>query len=113
MPRWLYTFLLALLMPAVLAWMTWRGWRNPAHRGSLRERLAMGLPQRVDRPVWLHAASVGEVQSLAGLVRLLLQHQPGQSLLITVGSPHGCHARQVALQCTGGRRAGVCAACTV
>lgn len=94
MPRWLYTCLLGLLLPAVMVWMKWRGWRNPAHRGSLRERLALGLPQREDRPLWLHAASVGEVQALAGLIRLLIERLPAQTLLITVGSPTGVsHAR--------------------
>ncbi len=89
MARLLYTLLLALLLPLVIIWMKWRGWRNPAHRGSLRQRLAIGLQQRQDHPLWLHAASVGEVQALAGLVRLLLREQPAQPLLITVGSPTG------------------------
>jgi 3-deoxy-D-manno-octulosonic-acid transferase len=89
MARLLYTVLLMLLLPLVSIWMKWRGWRNPAHRGSLRQRLAVGLQQRQDRPLWLHAASVGEVQALAGLVRLLLRANPSQQLLITVGSPTG------------------------
>ncbi|MEO8306726.1 MAG: 3-deoxy-D-manno-octulosonic acid transferase [Pseudomonadota bacterium] len=96
MGRLLYTLLLTLLLPLVSIWMKWRGWRNPAHRGSLRQRLALGLQQRGDRPLWLHAASVGEVQSLAGLVRLLLREQPSQPLVITVGSPTGV-ARAAAL----------------
>jgi 3-deoxy-D-manno-octulosonic-acid transferase len=113
MARWLYTLLIALLMPAVLVWMTWRGWRNPAHRGSLRERLAMGLPKRGDRPVWLHAASVGEVQSLSGLVRLFLQRQPEQPLLITVGSPTGVtRARSLFLEAPAAQ-AGTAAGVTV
>jgi 3-deoxy-D-manno-octulosonic-acid transferase len=89
MARLLYTLLLALLLPLVVIWMKWRGWRNPAHRGSLRQRMAIGLQQRQDRPLWLHAASVGEVQALVGLVRLLLRETPAQPLLITVGSPTG------------------------
>jgi len=89
MARLLYTLLLVLLLPLVIIWMKWRGWRNPAHRGSLRQRLAIGLQQRQDHPLWLHAASVGEVQALVGLVRLLLREAPAQPLLITVGSPTG------------------------
>jgi 3-deoxy-D-manno-octulosonic-acid transferase len=89
MARLFYTLLLVLLLPFVSVWMKWRGWRKPAHRGSLRQRLSVGLQQRTDRPLWLHAASVGEVQALAGLVRLLLQQRPMQPLLITVGSPTG------------------------
>jgi 3-deoxy-D-manno-octulosonic-acid transferase len=96
MARLLYTLLLALMLPLFIIWMKWRGWRNPVHRGSLRQRLALGLQQRQDRPLWLHAASVGEVQALSGLVRLLLQQRPAQQLLITVGSPTGV-ARAVRL----------------
>jgi 3-deoxy-D-manno-octulosonic-acid transferase len=95
MARLIYTLLLALLLPLFIIWMKWRGWRNPAHRGSLRQRLAIGLTQRKDGPLWLHAASVGEVQALAGLVRLLLQSRPQQHLLITVGSPTGVTRAQV------------------
>lgn len=113
MPRWLYTLMLALLLPAVLVWMTWRGWRNPAHKGSLAERLGLGLPQRSDRPVWLHAASVGEVQSLSGLVSRFVQQQPDQPLLITVGSPTGVtRARSLFLE-TPAVQAGTAAAVTV
>ncbi len=89
MSRLLYTVLLMLLLPLAILWLAWRGWRSPAHRGGLRQRLGIGLPQRQDHPLWLHAASVGEVQSLAGLVRLLLREHPAQPLLITVGSPTG------------------------
>jgi 3-deoxy-D-manno-octulosonic-acid transferase len=89
MARLLYTLLLALMLPLFIIWMKWRGWRNPVHRGSMRQRLAIGLQQRQDRPLWLHAASVGEVQALSGLVRLLLRERPAQQLLITVGSPTG------------------------
>lgn len=96
MARLLYTLLLALMLPLFIIWMKWRGWRNPVHRGSMRQRLAIGLQQRQDRPLWLHAASVGEVQALSGLVRLLLRERPAQQLLITVGSPTGV-ARAVRL----------------
>ena len=89
MPHWLYTLLMRLLLPVIMGWMVWRGWRNHAHRDRLGERLGFGLARRRDHPLWLHAASVGEVQSLAGLVRVLQQRHPHQPLLITVGSPTG------------------------
>jgi 3-deoxy-D-manno-octulosonic-acid transferase len=87
MPRWLYSLLLRIALPfAALAFLL-RGWRSPAYRGSLRERLGVSLPSRVDRPLWLHAASVGEVRALAVLVRAL--HTDGLPLLVTVGTPVG------------------------
>ncbi len=87
MPRWLYSLLLTVALPfAVLAFL-WRGWRSPVYRGSLRERLGWSLPARTDRPLWLHAASVGEVRALNALLRALPADAP--PLLVTVGTPTG------------------------
>lgn len=94
MTHWLYSLLLRVALPfAVLAFL-WRGWRSPACRGSLRERLGLSLPRRTDGPLWLHAASVGEVRALAVLVRAL--HTQEAPLLITVGTPVGlARAREI------------------
>lgn len=87
MPRWLYSLLLRIALPFAMLAFLWRGWRSPAYRGSLRERLGLSLQSRVDRPLWLHAASVGEVRALAVLVRAL--YSEGLPLLVTVGTPTG------------------------
>lgn len=87
MPRWLYSLLLRCALPCMTLAFAWRGWRSPAYRGSLRQRLGWGLMPRDDRPLWLHAASVGEVRALAVLVRAL--HGQGMPLLVTVGTPVG------------------------
>lgn len=87
MTRGLYSLLLRIALPfAVLAFL-WRGWRSPAYRGSLRERLGLSMKTRADRPLWLHASSVGEVRALAVLVRAL--HRQEWPLLVTVGTPVG------------------------
>ena len=65
MPRWLYSLLLYLALPAVTLRFMGKGWRHAAYRGSLRERLAWRPVRRADEPLWLHAASVGEVRALA------------------------------------------------
>ncbi len=89
MTRALYTLLLRLWLPwhAVGRWR--RGRRNPELRSSQAAHLARHLQVRDDRPVWLHAASVGEVQALAGLLELLRTQNPHLSLLVTVGTPAG------------------------
>ncbi len=87
MSRWLYSLLLYCALPFAAAWFLWKGWRHPAYRGSLRERLGFGLAPVVDAPIWLHAASVGEVRSLDVLLRLL--HRQGFALLLTVGTQTG------------------------
>lgn len=84
--RWLYSLLLYLLLPAFMLWFLWRGWRNAANRGSLKQRLGYG-PVRSDRPLWLHAASVGELRALAALLPELDDAAP---ILITVTTPTGC-----------------------
>lgn len=94
MPRALYTLLLRLWLPwhAVALW--WRGMRNPLQRSSLRGHLALGIRQHSDRPLWLHAASVGEVQSLAAMLGLLHERMPGIPVVLTVGTATGLsHAR--------------------
>jgi 3-deoxy-D-manno-octulosonic-acid transferase len=89
MTRTLYSLLLRLALPVQALRYRWRGWRNPEYRGSLRGHLALGLPVRSDHPLWLHAASVGEVQALSPLVHRLREDFPALPLLITVGTPTG------------------------
>jgi len=85
--RRIYSLLLYCALPFAAAWFLWKGWRHPAYRGSLRERLGFGLTQLADAPIWLHAASVGEVRSVNVLLRLL--HRQGFALLLTVGTQTG------------------------
>ena len=96
MPRWLYSLLLRLSLPIVLAAMAWRGWRQPVHRSDLRARLAMDQRRLEGAPLWLHGSSVGEVQAAAGLIRLLREHHPSMQLLLTTWSATGyAHAQQI------------------
>jgi 3-deoxy-D-manno-octulosonic-acid transferase len=102
-PRQVYSLLLYCALPFVALRFLWQGWRNPACRGSLAGHLALGLAPRDDHPLWLHAASVGEVRSLAVLLRLL--HRAGFALLLTVGTPTGlAQARQMYRDLTDGPR---------
>jgi 3-deoxy-D-manno-octulosonic-acid transferase len=89
MPRRLYSLALWILLPFAVSWFVLRGWRQPAYRGRLSEVLALRQATRGDQPLWLHAASVGEVQALAGLVRALTQMQPPVPLVLTAGTPTG------------------------
>lgn len=87
MSRRLYSLLLYLLLPVAVPWFLWKGWRTPAHRGSLRQRLGLGLKPRQDGPLWLHAASIGELRALSALLPQLESLQA--PLLVTVGTPAG------------------------
>lgn len=87
MSRTLYSLLLRALLPFAALWFKWRGWRHPACRGSLRRRLGRRLPARHDAPLWLHAASIGELRALVALLPAL--PADAAPFLVTVGTPTG------------------------
>jgi 3-deoxy-D-manno-octulosonic-acid transferase len=89
MPRWLYTLTLRLALPFVLVVLAFRGWREPQRRMDLSARLGLALAPDARAPLWLHGASVGEVQAAAGLIRLLRERHPSLPLLLTCGSATG------------------------
>lgn len=97
MLRSVYTALLYAVTPLALAATAMRGWRDPAYRDRLPERLgftqAFASPATgaatLERPLWIHAVSVGEVQAAAVLVRVLLKKYPQRPLLITTATPTG------------------------
>jgi 3-deoxy-D-manno-octulosonic-acid transferase len=89
MRRALYSLLLYLALPFAAGAFLWRGWRDPARRGSLRERLAFCTPRRTDGPLWLHAASVGELRAIAALLHARGDAAP---VLVTATTPTGCTA---------------------
>lgn len=93
MLRSVYTALLHVFAPLALAGTALRGWRDPAYRDRLPERLGFtrvfaGLSAQ-QQPLWIHAVSVGEVQAAAPLVRALLAKYPQRPLLITTATPTG------------------------
>lgn len=100
--RTLYTGLLHLLLPLVLLYLLVRCLRERGYCAGWRQRLGGG-PGGIHRlrgegakagPLWVHAASVGEVRAAAGLVRGLLRDHPERPVLVTTTTPTG--ADQVA-----------------
>lgn len=89
MSRALYTLLLRLWLPWHALSLWWRGRREPSLRSGLADHLARHLAARDERPLWLHAASVGEVQALTGLMALLRERHAQLPLLVTVGTAAG------------------------
>jgi 3-deoxy-D-manno-octulosonic-acid transferase len=57
------------------------GWR------FLQQRLGFGYAARSDRPVWLHAASVGELNTALPLLRRLHSDYPRVSFIVTTNTP--------------------------
>lgn len=82
-----YSLFGTAITPALSVWLKRRAGRGKEDPFRMGERF--GHPSR-PRPegtlVWLHAASVGETQSVLTLVRALLQQHPTITLLITTGT---------------------------
>jgi len=82
----LYGIATSALWVAATPWIAWR--RSRAGR-QWRERLGE-LPRRDDHPVWVHAASVGEVAAADPIVREIVSR--GASVLLTTMTPTGQRA---------------------
>jgi 3-deoxy-D-manno-octulosonic-acid transferase len=90
--RTLYTLLLRLVLPLVLWRMRRDARRDPALAIDWRQRLGRSYPPGAPRtpgPLWIHAVSVGEVQSTAGLVAALRDRFPTRPLLLTMATATG------------------------
>jgi 3-deoxy-D-manno-octulosonic-acid transferase len=89
--RRLYSALLWLLSP--LIW--WRVWREQALAHPRRQRLGFLAPTPAsERVLWLHCASVGEVQAARPLIEALLERYPGHSLTVTTMTATGAQRVQ-------------------
>ncbi|MGM0954030.1 MAG: lipid IV(A) 3-deoxy-D-manno-octulosonic acid transferase [Pseudomonadota bacterium] len=88
MLHFLYSQLMRLLVPFVLARFWWQGRHAPALRQNLGQRL--GLVQRYSQPViWVHTASVGEAIAAGPMVRRLLVRKLDARVLITAMTDTG------------------------
>lgn len=83
--RTLYTALLRLALPVILLRLWWRGRREPRYRERIGERFGRYAGTPPERPVWIHAVSVGEARAAAPLVKALA----GTPLLMTCTTAAG------------------------
>jgi 3-deoxy-D-manno-octulosonic-acid transferase len=82
LPLCLYRALLWLLTP-YLRWRFWREGRRCRDSRYAPQRRGRGHPRFSERPVWLHAASVGELNALLPLLEALRRERPALPLLLT------------------------------
>jgi len=93
--RFLYNLLTYLLLiPYAFYWLI-KGIGNRSYVDRLSQRFGFGFP-KVDRCIWVHAVSVGEVQAAVPLINTLIDRFPDQQLVVTTVTPTGA-ARVVAL----------------
>jgi 3-deoxy-D-manno-octulosonic-acid transferase len=87
--RTLYTALLRLALPLVLARLWWRGRREPGYRDAVAERFGFYSTDTKAKLVWIHAVSVGEVRAAAPLVKALREMLPDHGVLLTCTTAAG------------------------
>jgi 3-deoxy-D-manno-octulosonic-acid transferase len=88
--RALYSLLVALAMPFASLVVVWRSLADPAYRHGWAQRFGRGAALTGHgRNFWLHAASVGEVQSAQPLLQALHQRWPERGIVLTCATPAG------------------------
>jgi 3-deoxy-D-manno-octulosonic-acid transferase len=80
--RYLYNVLFYLTLPWLFVRLLWRSRKNPAYRQRWRERLGF-VPQKMDKCIWVHAASVGETLAAIPLIKGLQAQYPHLPVLVT------------------------------
>jgi 3-deoxy-D-manno-octulosonic-acid transferase len=89
--RILYSLLLYLAVPLILARLYWRGHRAPDYRHRWAERFALFPPLPAAGCIGVHAVSVGEARAAAPLVQALQRTFPNVTILVTTTTPTGSH----------------------
>jgi 3-deoxy-D-manno-octulosonic-acid transferase len=93
MLRILYSLVLYLALPIVLARLWWRSRRQPEYAQHVGERFGRYANALTATPlIWLHAVSVGETRAAEPLVRALREKYPGHRILFTHMTPTGREA---------------------
>lgn len=95
LPHRAYRLLSRALAAPLLGWLWWRGRREPGYRQNLRHRLGF-IPIDPEQfgCIWLHAASVGEVQAMQPLLHALLDTWPSHAVTVSTQTPTGARALQ-------------------
>lgn len=96
--RHLYSLILYLAMPGILARLWWRGLREPVYRERMGERFGFYRTKASDADrdvIWIHAVSMGETRAAALLVRMLAERFPASRVLVTQMTATG---RQAAVE---------------
>jgi 3-deoxy-D-manno-octulosonic-acid transferase len=87
--HFLYSLLIVVFTPFVLLYFAFRGLRDASYLGRWRERFGF-IPGPVQtRGIHVHAASVGEFNAAAPLLRALLKTYPGVPVMVTTLTPTG------------------------
>ena len=87
--RYLYQVLIRIAAVLVFIATALRGLRDRSYRDRLSERFGFTGLRFAHQPIWVHAASVGEVQAATPLIRKLLGNRELRPVLVTTTTPTG------------------------
>lgn len=94
--RFFYNLLTYLLLIPYAVYCLIRALGNRSYLNRLGQRFGWGFP-KIDRCIWIHAVSVGEVQAALPLIRVLRKRFPQRQLLVTTVTPTGAARVKAAL----------------
>lgn len=86
--RLFYNLLIYLLQVPVAAYWLVRGVINSSYLDRFGQRFGFGYP-RLERCIWIHAVSVGEVQAAVPLIHAIRERFPEHPTLISTVTPTG------------------------
>ncbi len=81
-----YRLIALLLLPAVFVYTLKRA-NQDGDRRYFWQRLGWSIPVREDHPVWIHCASVGEVNAARPLIERLIQDYPTLKFVLSTVTP--------------------------
>ncbi len=96
--RIVYSILLALALPLIVARLFWRSLKLRGYRENIAERFARYQQPSMHGCIWIHAVSVGETRAAEPLIRRLKVRYPTRPILLTGMTPTG---RATALELLG------------
>ena len=87
--RYLYTFVMYLVMPLIVLRLLVRGMRSPPYHRRWSERFGFFDAPGFSGSLWVHAVSVGEVNAAEPLIKALRRDYPNASLVVSTVTPTG------------------------
>ncbi len=87
--RLLYSSIWLLALPFLFLYLAWRALRQRDYLRHWPERLGYGPSLKADRPILIHAVSVGETRAAEPLVKTLLERWPGHEVVLSHTTPTG------------------------
>ena len=89
MARYIYSTLFYLFVPLVLLKLLYRSWKAPAYSARWQERFGFFNPVILNKPIWVHAVSVGETIAAVPLIKSLQEKYPDRDVVVTTMTPTG------------------------